>query len=644
MKQGMRTAAIAGVLAAVITTALLTAGSAAAFTAAPGYAATVFASGFPNQGPGGVGPVGLAFDTSNQLYVMDYANGTLYRFGPSGGVAGDPGTVVGTPGYGFNNAAGLAFSPSGRLYVAVQGWGRVDELSPTDGHIVRTVSGGICSATGIAADPATGDLFAGFGCGGIVRISGYEPGPASVASLGIGGVDGITVGPDGSLYLAQFGSAVLRLVRTGPTTFGALQTLAFVPTSDGTAVAASLDPANPYVFANANNGTVTKIDTTGGLPGVTSTIFSGGSRGDFSTVGPDGCLYITQTDSIVRITNADGTCSFVPTTALPTITLAPATQADRVGDTATVTATLTNVAHPAGTNVTFTVTGPNGPYSQVVTADASGTVSFSYAGTTTGDDTVVATSHIGTLDVTSNRATVHWDPPLDTTAPLIVPTITGTLGDNGWYTSSPTSISFAVSDPESGIASSTGCDPASTGDAASFSVTCSATNGVGLSASDTETIKVDSTDPTISFTGNAGAYDVDEVVSIGCSSSDNLSGVASDTCTTTNAPAWTFGLGSHTVSATATDRAGNVGGGSTTFTVGVSTAGVCALVRQWVSNAGIANSLCVKLQNAAAARARGQNGAADNILAAFRNEVSAQRGKALTAAHADTLTALSYDL
>src|SRR6185503_7124478 len=37
----------------------------------------------------------------------------------------------------------------------------------------------------------------------------------------------------------------------------------------------------------------------------------------------------------------------------------------------------------------------------------------------------------------------------DTTAPVITPTVTGTSGSNGWYTSN-VSVSWAVSDPESG--------------------------------------------------------------------------------------------------------------------------------------------------------------------------------------------------
>ncbi len=73
-------------------------------------------------------------------------------------------------------------------------------------------------------------------------------------------------------------------------------------------------------------------------------------------------------------------------------------------------------------------------------------------------------------------------------------------------------------------------------------------------------------------------------------------------------------------------------------------ASVCSLVEQYSTEPGIAHSLCAKLQAAAAADARGSTKAADNILDAFEHEVSAQSGKAFTAAQAATLIALAEQL
>jgi hypothetical protein len=73
-------------------------------------------------------------------------------------------------------------------------------------------------------------------------------------------------------------------------------------------------------------------------------------------------------------------------------------------------------------------------------------------------------------------------------------------------------------------------------------------------------------------------------------------------------------------------------------------ASVCSLVEQYSTKPGVAHSLCAKLDAAAAADARGNTNAADNILDAFEHEVSAQSGKAFTAAQAATLTALAEQL
>ncbi|MFN0167969.1 MAG: hypothetical protein ACKV22_16210 [Bryobacteraceae bacterium] len=88
--------------------------------------------------------------------------------------------------------------------------------------------------------------------------------------------------------------------------------------------------------------------------------------------------------------------------------------------------------------------------------------------------------------------------PADTTPPVITPTITGTIGANGWYTSN-VSVAWSVTDPESGVASSSGCETRTlTQDTSGTTLTCSATNGVGLSNSVSATIKIDKTGPQIS--------------------------------------------------------------------------------------------------------------------------------------------------
>jgi hypothetical protein len=90
------------------------------------------------------------------------------------------------------------------------------------------------------------------------------------------------------------------------------------------------------------------------------------------------------------------------------------------------------------------------------------------------------------------------DATTDNTPPVIVPHITGTLGNNGWYLSNVT-VSWSVTDLESGIASSTGCGTTNlTANTAGTILTCMAINGAGLPNSVSVTIKIDKTSPLIS--------------------------------------------------------------------------------------------------------------------------------------------------
>jgi len=156
-------------------------------------------------------------------------------------------------------------------------------------------------------------------------------------------------------------------------------------------------------------------------------------------------------------------------------------------------------------------------------------------------------------------------PPADTTPSVITPNISGTLGNNGWYTSDVT-VSWNVYDPESDIASSSGCDTVTIDyDTTGETLTCSATNGAGLSNSVSVTIKRDATPPTVDATPDRPADNNDwynHPLTITFSGDDDTSGIAScDSPVTYDGPDGT-GI---TVTGTCTDNAGNSATGSFTF-------------------------------------------------------------------------------
>lgn len=231
---------------------------------------------------------------------------------------------------------------------------------------------------------------------------------------------------------------------------------------------------------------------------------------------------------------------------------------------------------------------------------------------------------------------------LDNTPPVITPTVTGTLGDNNWYTSD-VGVTWTATDAESAITSQP-CGPGSlTTDSPATAFSCSATSAGGT-ANASVTVKRDATAPTIAFTGNAGTYTVDQTVSISCGATDNLSGVATSTCPGASGAAYTFALGAHSLDASAKDNAGNTSSLSATFTVKVTEASLCALTQRFVTKPGVANSMCAKLNAAAASGAAGDTNARAGQLNAYANEVRAQTGKAVSAANAAILLGLDSAL
>lgn len=90
--------------------------------------------------------------------------------------------------------------------------------------------------------------------------------------------------------------------------------------------------------------------------------------------------------------------------------------------------------------------------------------------------------------------------PDDTTPPVITPSISGTLGAEGWYTG-PVTVTWDVVDGESVIASPP-CPPATLdADTSGTIVSCSATSAGG-SASSEVTIRIDTTPPALACTAS----------------------------------------------------------------------------------------------------------------------------------------------
>jgi hypothetical protein len=154
--------------------------------------------------------------------------------------------------------------------------------------------------------------------------------------------------------------------------------------------------------------------------------------------------------------------------------------------------------------------------------------------------------------------TLNVEAPADSTPPVITPSVTGTLGNAGWYTSD-VGLTWTVTDAQSAISSSTGCVPSNVvADTPGMTFTCEATSAGGTNTVSV-TIKRDASAPnapTASATPAANANGwINSDVTVAFASAGDIgpSGVLSCTASTTLA-AETAGT---VVSGTCTDNAGN---------------------------------------------------------------------------------------
>lgn len=301
------------VLLAVASAALIAPAAAPAYKAADGYVASDFATAFPVAQCCNWGPIGVAFDRSDNLYVTDAADGHIYRFQPGGGAASGETRLTSSPLAGEIKA--LAITPDGRIYLTRYARGDVVELDPATGRPTRVAASGIACALGMAVDPLSGDLFVSQGhCGDkIWRVSGFSNGPGTVQpyTAGLCCVDGIAFGPDGTLYAVN-GGTLVRIEGTKSATPGATSSLAPAPEGDGVTVGRG-GYGDTFVVVNGLDGNVTRVDFSR-TPPSRSPVMTGGSRGDLAAVDSRGCLYATQTDRIVRITPKGRACDLAPTT------------------------------------------------------------------------------------------------------------------------------------------------------------------------------------------------------------------------------------------------------------------------------------------------------------------------------------------
>jgi Ca2+-binding RTX toxin-like protein len=159
------------------------------------------------------------------------------------------------------------------------------------------------------------------------------------------------------------------------------------------------------------------------------------------------------------------------------------------------------------------------------------------------------------VDPFGGRGIFLWRPSTDDlTPPVITPTVTGTLGTNGWYRSN-VSVSWTVNDPDSAVTSTTGCDSMTIdADTAGTTLGCEATSGGGT-ATKTVVVKRDVTAPVVTCPSPAPTFEIYQLgavvrAAVADATSGPLSPVAQAAANTTR-------TGTFLAAVIGTDRAGN---------------------------------------------------------------------------------------
>jgi LPXTG-motif cell wall-anchored protein len=287
VRAGIAAAAGAALFLAATPTPALASGGTFTTFAAPLTGNEDYLTGFPNFG---IGPVGTRVEAT-RAFAVDFANGITYRFPAAGGNVSDPGVVS------FNNGLNGGLTKLGNTYYAViQGGsdGGVWTMDPDTLHLVTKVTGfppGVGNFRDVIANAVTGELWVS-GSNGVFRFN-PSAAPVSLTQVTNLDTDGLGISGDGkTMYGASAGNVVYFF---NATTGAELNHVTVGHGIDG--IATSGDD----IYANSNDGTIERIDhTTLAL----TVVASGGSRGDFVTVGPDGSLYATQSDRVVRLTPA----------------------------------------------------------------------------------------------------------------------------------------------------------------------------------------------------------------------------------------------------------------------------------------------------------------------------------------------------
>lgn len=324
-------------------------------TLAPGFTQELYATGLPTA-------VGIGFFGNGDVLA---ANNGLFKIDSHSTVVTHGSTIHPTTAVpsSIASVAGLVNGPDGEIYANTTSG--VQEIDSTTGALIGAPFGPRGTRFGITVDPQTGNLVYSSQNGiSFVSPDGASSGVFSSAAT----PDGIAFDPTGNFLFGAVGGGVAVISRSGAIVQSISLTTPGSSGSDGMAFHAGTPD---FLVSNNNSGDMTRFDFPGGdytKPPTQSVFASGGSRGDLTQVGSDGCLYLSEgftpyADGFLDTSagSIDKICpGFIPPVLTPTTLVAhPYVFGLRgLSLSLTVSATLTaNGVGLAGETITFTAGG-----------------------------------------------------------------------------------------------------------------------------------------------------------------------------------------------------------------------------------------------------------------------------------------------
>jgi sugar lactone lactonase YvrE len=220
-------------------------------------------------------PNTIAVDQYGNVFVSDSDHNLIKEFvAVDGSVPASP-TIL-TLGSGFSDPRGIAVDGAGNVYVSDFGNRQVKEILAANGSIptsptIDTLGSGFCAPWDIALD-STGDIFVADYCNAAIfelpAVNGVvQPNTTQLAVASkISGVEGVAVGPYGTIYAGNVASEITAFIPSG-SAFGSVNlgsTSSTIPETFLVDTGGTLGPVSVLTagapdmdFANAGTGTCT---------------------------------------------------------------------------------------------------------------------------------------------------------------------------------------------------------------------------------------------------------------------------------------------------------------------------------------------------------------------------------------------------